>query len=149
MTRYEKKKVLATENTNSEMETERSDEAVDRPLIYVVDDDPAVAEVIEALLDLYGHKSKVFTKPKEALDSFITEPIKPKLLITDFQMPKMNGMELLQACKRDHPSLRCISASGTLHVEEMKVYPIQPDKHLAKPFYPRQLLDAVEEMVTG
>ena len=91
----------------------------------------------------------MFTKSEEALVSFIAESIKPKLLITDFQMPEMNGMELLQACKADHPSLRCISASGTLQVEEMKVYPIQPDKYPAKPFYPRQLLDAVEELVTG
>lgn len=138
---------LAKENSKSEIGNQQSEEAVDRPLIYVVDDEPAVAEVIEALLDLNGHRAKVFTRPEKALEAFIAEPVKPRLLITDFQMPKMNGMELLQACKAEDPGLRCISASGTLQVEDMRAYPIQPDRYLAKPFYPRQLMDAVDEMV--
>lgn len=140
---------MANENSKSETGNPQSKETSDRQLIYVVDDEPAVAEVIEALLDLYGHRARVFTKPEKALEAFIAEPVKPRLLITDYQMPKMNGMELLQACKAADPGLRCISASGTLQVEDMRAYPIQPDKYLAKPFYPRQLMDAVDEMVNA
>ncbi len=138
---------LADRKSDLESNPASVNSSEEEPMIFVVDDEPAVAEVIEALLDLHGRRARVFTQPEKALEAFKEAEPKPRLLIADFQMPKMNGLELLQHCKAEDSNLRCISASGTLQVEDMRQYPIQPDKYLAKPFYPRQLLDLVDEML--
>ena len=115
--------------------------------IFIVDDEPDVLEVIAALLEMKGHDARVFSDPKEAFDAFLGAEVKPSLLISDYQMPKMNGMELLQLCKAEHPALRCISASGTLRSEDMQKYVNQPDRFLPKPFRSSQLWEAVDEML--
>ncbi|MDG0814323.1 response regulator [Cohnella rhizosphaerae] len=47
---------------------------------------------------------------KEALSAIASE--RPQLLLTDIRMPVMDGLELLQACKRLHPELRIVVLSG-------------------------------------
>lgn len=47
---------------------------------------------------------------KEALAAIASE--RPQLLLTDIRMPVMDGLELLQACKRLHPELRIVVLSG-------------------------------------
>jgi len=115
--------------------------------IFVVDDEEAVVEVMEALLELHGVTASFFTDPVIALEAFIAAEPKPRLLISDYQMPKMNGMELLQMCKAEHPGLRSISCSGTLNVDEMRKYSIQPDRRMAKPFRSQQLFALLDELL--
>lgn len=121
--------------------------ARDEVLIFVVDDDVAVGEVIEASLEINGYKSRVFADPEKACEAIINADPQPAVIITDYLMPRMNGMELIQACKKARPQLRFISASGTLHVDDTKDYAHKPDRFLAKPFFPSQLLDAVDELL--
>lgn len=47
---------------------------------------------------------------KEALIAIASE--RPQLLLTDIRMPVMDGLELLQSCKRLHPGLRIVVLSG-------------------------------------
>ncbi len=115
--------------------------------IFIVDDESDVCGVIDALLELKGYETRIFTDSEEALKAFIAAEVKPRLMISDYQMPKLNGMELLQLCRAEHPELRCISASGTLEDEDMLKYPSQPDRLLPKPFRSQQLWDLVEEML--
>ncbi len=115
--------------------------------IFVVDDEPDVLEVIAALLEVKGHQARVFTDPFEALSEFEKAEAKPRLLISDYQMPKMNGMELLQRCRGSLSELRCISASGTLQFQDLEQYSEKPDLFLSKPFRSGQLWDAVDEML--
>lgn len=115
--------------------------------VFVVDDEEAVVEVLQALSELHGVPARFFTDPVEALEEFVASDPKPRLLISDYQMPKMNGMELLQLCKAEHPELRTISSSGTLDTKEMMKYAVQPDRRLAKPFRSQQLFELVDEML--
>src|SRR5579862_7068760 len=72
-------------------------------LIFVVDDEPMMGEVVEAILKLEGHETRVFTEPEEALRAIDAEKGRVQLLLTDFVMPGMNGMELIEQAKKALP----------------------------------------------
>ena len=62
--------------------------------ILVVDDASPVAETIQAMLSELGHAVDISGDGQDALNKFA--PGKYDLIITDYSMPKMNGLELAQ-----------------------------------------------------
>ncbi len=116
-------------------------------VIYVVDDETPVAEILGITLEHFGYQPEVFTKPEEALIAFQKASPKPRLLITDYMMPGIDGLELIKRFRDIDPKIKTISASGTLHVEDLKNAPAVPDRRIAKPFFPSQLITIVEELL--
>jgi CheY-like chemotaxis protein len=127
-------------------EFHRPDQAA---LIYVVDDEPLVAEVLATSLELAGYRICRFTDSQAAWESFLTAREKPALLVADFQMPNLNGMELIERCKTAHPPLKTISASGTLRLADLPRFPVAPDHFIAKPFFPRELVELVRQLLAS
>lgn len=78
--------------------------------IIVIDDDPHFLEYLETLLMRWGYKVWAFHKAKEALERLYQFP--PQLLITDFYMPDLNGIEVLKAVKDSAKSPPVIGLSG-------------------------------------
>ncbi len=117
------------------------------PLIYVVDDEPLVGQVVDICLRTAGYQTRLFHDPIEAVHAFEAALRKPDLLLADFQMPGMNGMEVIFRCKTCFPELKTISISGTLHVDELETFPIKPDIFIHKPFFPRELLEPVKTLL--
>src|SRR5260370_40022061 len=70
------------------------------PLIFVVDDEPMLLELAAVILEPQGYKVKVFRDPEIALQSFEAAKPRPDLLITDYAMHTMNGMELIEQYRR-------------------------------------------------
>ena len=79
--------------------------------IVLVDDDAAVLQVHTYLLDSLGHKVTPFDSPDSALE-FIADSNEVDMLITDFKMPGMDGMELISKVRKTHPSLPTLVVSG-------------------------------------
>jgi two-component system, chemotaxis family, chemotaxis protein CheY len=68
--------------------------------ILLVDDDQGVRESIRGLLKAYGHTVVVAVDGEDGLNSFIdTGPY--DLIVSDYQMPNMDGLELLAAVRAD------------------------------------------------
>ena len=63
-----------------------------KPLVAVVDDDESVRDAVYGLLESVGRNARSFSSSQEFLASGL--PGETSCLITDFQMPKMNGLEL-------------------------------------------------------
>jgi two-component system, cell cycle sensor histidine kinase and response regulator CckA len=118
-------------------------------VIYVVDDSPDLAEMLELVLQGAGFPTRVFCEPRLAVEALRAATAKPRLLVTDFQMPGMNGMELIQNCRTLHPDLKVISASGHPPDPQNAGYPSKPDRVLSKPYTTRQLLEFVKELLAG
>jgi DNA-binding NtrC family response regulator len=116
-------------------------------LIFVVDDEPMMGEVVEAILQLEGHQTRVFTEPEEALRAIESEKGNLQLLLTDFVMPGMNGMELIEQAKKVAPELRTILFSGNFGQDIMRYYPVKPDRFLNKPFQPKALTGLVKAVL--
>src|SRR5437667_11709818 len=96
--------------------------------VYVVDDEPMVGDVVQAILKMGGYDSVFFETPTAAFKAINEANPKPTLLLTDFQMPQMTGRELIQLCKKAHPRLKTILYSGKVLEETVAFYPERPDR---------------------
>jgi CheY-like chemotaxis protein len=125
----------------------QSTSATDRPLVYVVDDEPMVGEVVQTVLESGGFRTRLFQDPVLALQSLTQTTAQPRLLLTDYRMRSMNGMELIQGCKMLRPGLKTILFSSTLEAEDLQPYAVQPDEVVSKPFQPQRLAELVRNLL--
>src|SRR5262245_16566016 len=81
--------------------------------ILVVDDDPALHQVLESALTSDGHTLLHTTDAKNGLEMIEHEHI--DLALVDYVMPEMDGFEFLDKLRRDHPQVKAImmTAYGT------------------------------------
>ena len=79
--------------------------------IVVVDDEKIVTSAFKTLLKVEGfNNAHFFNNPKEALE-FLASNI-PDLVISDFLMPEMNGLEFLSEVKKMYPEVSKILLTG-------------------------------------
>jgi len=116
-------------------------------LIYVVDDSAELGDMVGLFLARAGYEARVFSDPLKALSEMEAGNAAPRLLISDFRMPGINGLELIQRCKAIHPSLKVIAASANILDEELDKYPYVPDKILTKPYTTTALMVMVKDML--
>src|SRR5262245_56198638 len=81
--------------------------------ILVVDDDPALFQVIEGALAREGHSLLRATDGRKGMELLGRENI--DLAIIDYVMPEMDGLEFLEEARGKHPELKAImiTAFGT------------------------------------
>jgi DNA-binding NtrC family response regulator len=115
--------------------------------VFIVDDEPMVGEVVSMVLSLEGYKTRVFTSPEDSLDALNTAEEKPDILISDFAMSPLNGVELIHKFKELVPNLRTILYSGAISDEEAAYFRNFADSFLSKPFLPRELIQTVRSVV--
>ncbi len=116
-------------------------------LIVVVDDEPMVGELVQTIFELEGMDSQVFQDPLVALSEMRSWSGPPALLLTDFRMPGMNGMELIQGVKRRFPGVKTVLFSGNVDESIQSEYPLRADAFIRKPFYPQILLETVRRVI--
>ncbi|MBW1900448.1 MAG: sigma-54-dependent Fis family transcriptional regulator, partial [Deltaproteobacteria bacterium] len=106
--------------------------------IMIVDDETNYLVVLEALLGPEGYEIVTSARAHDALDMVRGSDL--DLVIADMKMPGMNGMELLEECKKINPELPVIimTAYGTIEtaVEAMKKHAYD---YITKPFQNEQL----------
>jgi response regulator RpfG family c-di-GMP phosphodiesterase len=117
-----------------------------KPFIYLVDDEPLLLDLAEASLQEH-YRTRKFLDPEEAWKAFGKEAPKPALLISDYAMGKMNGVELIARCKNMFPELKTMLLSGTAGAEIVLNAPVKVDRFLGKPYPPATLLETVKEML--
>lgn len=90
--------------------------------ILIVDDEKAILFSLKAALQKEGHQVKTMTSPQEALKGM--EPGAFQVIISDYNMPVMTGMEFLRAVKKVDPEvvfiLMTAYGSEKLAIEAMK-----------------------------
>ena len=79
--------------------------------IVAVDDEKMVTSAFKALFKVEGYSDvHLFNNPKEAIEFLKLE--KPDLIISDFIMPEMNGLEFLREAKKLYPEVSMILLTG-------------------------------------
>jgi CheY-like chemotaxis protein len=119
----------------------------DAKLIYVVDDEPMLLELASVILQPLGYTVKTFHDATSALEAFQAAKPFPVLVITDYSMHAMNGMELIKSCRQIQPHQKIVLISGTVGEDIFRNSPEKPDQFLAKPYHSKQLVDAVEALL--
>jgi DNA-binding NtrC family response regulator len=116
---------------------------MEKKVILIVEDDPNVGESLLLLFKKKGYEMHLASNGKAALHLFRQEIV--DLVITDVVMPKMDGIELLEAVKALRPEIEVIviSAQGTIEkaVQAMKLGAFD---FIEKPINPRVISLLVE-----
>jgi DNA-binding NtrC family response regulator len=127
-----------------------------RPRILIVDEDPIVAESIAESLAASGCDATTATRAAEALDLLDAaahgtpeKPARPfAVLILDVSLPGENGLELIRALKRTHPSIVAIAITGYGTIEAaVQAIRLGAMDYLTKPLVDEELRIAVEKAV--
>ena len=85
--------------------------------VLCVDDDPAMVLMMDGLLQRAGYTVTTCERPVDALARVQADPAAFDLVVTDFNMPEMNGMQLAAALQRVAPALPIIVTSGFISDE--------------------------------
>ena len=133
----------------------QTDETADAPFqsqtslfhrILVVEDDEDIRRLNTEVLAGSGYKVDAAADGALAWD--ILQFNQYDLLVTDYHMPKMSGVELLKKVRAAHVVLPVIMVSGTMPVEKLKQHPwLQIDATLAKPYTPDELVATVRKVL--
>lgn len=118
-----------------------------RPVVFVVDDEPMLLELNAIIIEPLGFRVRTFRDPDTAVRAFSLANPRPVLIVTDYAMHTMNGMDLISACRRVHPQQRILLVSGTVDESIYRNAVEKPDDFLAKPYQSRQLADLVRSLV--
>jgi len=114
--------------------------------ILVVDDEPTVSRSIRMLLEHDGHEVQTADSAETAL--VMLEQGKFDLIITDYSMQKMKGVQLAGLIKQSHPHLPIIMA--TAFADEFNTYgkpAANVDFVISKPFSQKDLREAVARVL--
>ncbi len=116
--------------------------------ILVADDESHILSVVSLKLRNAGFRVLTAADGQEALDVALLE--RPDLLITDYHMPQLSGLELCRRLKQD-PATRSMPAimltARGYHLEPHDTQESGIRRMLSKPFSPRHLLATVNEVL--
>jgi len=112
----------------------------------VVDDEIHIVQVVAIKLRNNGFDVKTAGNGADALECVKTE--KPDIIVTDFQMPVMTGLEMIENLRSDPETadipVIMLTARG-FAIEEEKRVELNIADCLSKPFSPREVLMCIEE----
>lgn len=115
--------------------------------ILVVDDDSQIRQVCSSVLIQQGHQVDVAADGEagwRALHTASLSQDRYDLLITDHQMPKLSGLELVHKLRAAHLALPVIMVSSIppINTESLQIAAVLP-----KPFSPEALMKTVTEVL--
>ena len=115
--------------------------------VLVVDDEAAVRRFACRVLERAGYGVFEAIDGLEALELIQGQTVALEVVVSDIVMPRMNGVELMQALAVSRPSLAVILMSGyaTSALSERGI--VAPCSILTKPFLPEHLLAEVARCV--
>lgn len=113
-------------------------------LLYVEDDASTVRSFMNAFGD-YFKEVIIAQTAEEGLELF--EKHSPHIIITDLQLPKMSGLEMIERIRQTHPSFPIIvnSAFSDTHLL-LRSIALHVDNYILKPTDPYQLLHVLEKV---
>ncbi len=108
--------------------------------IMVVDDNPEILEVLSSAIRLWGHAVDTACDGVDAINLQLKN--RYDVIVTDADMPRMDGFKLCKFMKEQFPDLYVIGMSGTCGAKAFKDAGV--DLYLAKPFTVVDLQKAVK-----
>jgi len=84
-----------------------------RQVMYI-DDDASFGFLFKRMLERVGHRVTVFSAPMDALAALSANPGEWDLVITDYRMPGLSGLDVAKILRQRHPHLPCAVISHFL-----------------------------------
>ncbi|MGM0415443.1 MAG: response regulator [Thermodesulfobacteriota bacterium] len=114
--------------------------------IVVIDDERAVLELCQIILGSRGYDVRTASSGHEGLQ--LIEEFRPALILLDYMMPGMDGMEVLREVKASYEDVYVVMFTGkgseSVAVEVMKA---GASDYILKPFNNKDLFDRIENVL--
>ena len=127
---------------------EPAESGIRRDRILVVDDDETIREYLKAVLEYEYYEVMLAVDGKDALDTIFEQP--PDLVIIDYAMPVMNGLELIEKLK-SHSQLSALPTIMLTATEteesEIQALTIGADDWIQKPIHKQRLLVRIKRLL--
>ncbi len=116
-------------------------------VILVVDDEPSMIKVAQAILGDKGYKIVGATSGRECLEKL--KKSKPKLILLDLRMPEMDGWDVLKEIRQNRrtksiPVMMYTRMEKSPDEETLRERGV--DDYIVKPFAPDELVRKVEKL---
>ena len=116
--------------------------------ILIVDDEVAIREMIKVALELAGFQCIEAASAMQAMPLIVDE--RPDLLLLDWMMPEVSGIELLRRLRRDGVTKEIPVILLTAKAEEqntVQALDSGADDYITKPFKPRELTARIKSLL--
>lgn len=137
------------ENENKEFfdSSKDNEEASRKLLILVVDDSPVILKTVSSVL---SNDYKVFTLPKPTQLEKVLLKLTPNLFLLDYQMPEINGFELIPIIRsfeehKETPIIFLTSAETVDHASTALA--LGACEYIVKPFNPNILREKIAKHI--
>lgn len=116
--------------------------------ILVVEDGDLVRQFTQSFLKTAGYEVLVAVDAEEALKQLESRPV--DLLLTDYDMPGMNGLELIKQVAGRWPAMKLVLASGYLEVDDQEQLNGELNcRVLNKPYNVREATGLIAELLSN
>lgn len=126
-----------------------TEQAPSRPLLLVIEDNGDVMYYLEGILA--EQYDLIMARDGESGIAMALEQI-PDLVISDVMMPKANGYQVCSRLKQDektsHIPIVLLTAKATPE-DKIEGFTVQADAYLTKPFFPKELLIRVQNLIAS
>lgn len=136
----------AAATDEDEVRAEQTEEVIDvtDDVIVIVDDNTALLELLSSAFSDRGYQVVAFSSPAEAVAALPTLTT-PRALIADYQMPELNGAEVVAQYLSAFPEINSIVVSGNVTDESARLCNEAGVRHLLeKPVRLKAMMDLVE-----
>jgi class 3 adenylate cyclase/DNA-binding response OmpR family regulator len=115
--------------------------------ILIIDDSTKIRSFLSEVLCPLGYVVSMASDGKRGLDKALTE--RPDLILLDFHLPHLSGIEVLEALHKDHHEVPVIlmTAHGSESVA-VQAFRLGVRDYLTKPFEAKQILEVIEKALT-
>ncbi len=116
-------------------------------IIFVVDDEPMLLDLAATILQPLGFDVRIYCDPKQAMAAYALA--KPLVVVTDYAMGGMNGLDVMRECRRINPRQKIILLSGTVDESIYAGASDKPDLFLAKPYQVSDFIACVRKVAAA
>ena len=115
--------------------------------ILYVDDDVTILVLMKNIFDFFDYNVTLTKSPNQVLQIFQENPDQFDIVITDYDMPQMNGLILASKIKNIRPSIPIILCSGSDLLKNHLIEGMNVNYFIIKPFDINQLKMAIQSLL--
>jgi two-component system OmpR family response regulator len=128
--------------------------------ILIVDDEPDILSIIRRVVEEYGFNVCCFIKPSIALEHYKASPNIHRLVISDLQMPNINGFEVLRKVREINSDTKTFLTTSNFEMSNLGLLLLPNsnsssslnnliiDEFIQKPFSIEQLVALIRKHIT-
>jgi len=116
-------------------------------LLYV-EDNTIIQKIVKEILQTHFKEIYITDDGEKGLKLY--QEKNPDIVLADISMPNMNGLDMISNIKKLNPNQKIALLTGYNSITYLnKAINIGVDKYILKPIQPKQMLDALEDMVAS